>query len=128
MGYRRTPTIHTIDDVPGEDGLIVRLQTIRIGRLRKLMTATASAGDDELDGAVDEILDLLAEGLVSWNLEDDKGPVPANREGIDDQEMGFIMAVIECWVDRMTIVPDELGKGSPSGAKSLVPPLTMEAL
>ena len=128
MGYRRIPTIYTLDSVNGEDGLIVRIQSIRVGKLRRLMKLTADENDDS---SIDEILDLFRDSLVSWNLEDEHGmPVPTTKEGIDDQEVGFIMEVVGSWMDHMTSTEgkDDLGKGSTSGEKFPGQPLTMEAL
>ncbi len=130
MGYRRVPTIHTLDSVKEEEGLVVRMQSIRLGKMRRLMLLTDSDNTD--DSGVDEILNLFEEALVSWNLEDfETGePVPPTREGIDQQEIEFIMRIIDAWMNQMTGTdgPGALGKGSTSGEKFPGRPLTMEAL
>lgn len=129
MGYRRIPTIYTFDSIPGEDGLIVRMKSIRFGKLRKLLVLTDDDSADET--AVTEIVKLVAESLVSWNLEEEDGtPVPATFEGLDDQELDFIMKLVDAWTDRMTGSdgPGDLGKDSTSGEKFPGQPLTMEAL
>lgn len=128
MGYRRVPTIHTLDDVKGEDGLIVRMSSIRLGKMRRLMKLTS----EEDDGGIDEILDLFEESLVSWNLEEFEtgAPVPAAREGIDTQEIELILRIVESWMNAMTGTdgPGDLGKDSTSGEKFPGRPLTMELL
>lgn len=127
MGYRRVPTIYTLDKVRGEEGLIVRLKAIKIGKMRKLMQLTSS--DDTANEGLAQILDLLQEALVSWNLEDEQGqPVPATPEGVEDQESELILRIVETWMDQMTGVTPELGKDSSSGASFPGRPLTMEAL
>lgn len=130
MGYRRVPTIYTLDSIPGEDGLIVRMSSIRLGKLRRLMALTSDdTADDEATG---QILDLFAESLVSWNLEDfETGlPVPTTKEGVEDQEIELVMRIVGAWMDRMTGTdgPGDLGKGSTDGEKFPGRPLTMEAL
>ena len=130
MGYRKIPTIYTFDDLPEEEGLVVRMKAIRIGRLRALMRAVSTAkGDTEGDDSVEEMFELLEEGLISWNLEDGNGaPIPADMSGIDQQELPFVLKILEVWLSQMTGPDPELGKGSPSGATFPGRPLTMEAL
>lgn len=130
MGYRRVPTIYTLDAVPEEEGLIVRMASIRLGKLRKLLALTADETAD--DAAIEEILTLFQGALISWNLEDfETGePVPTTREAVDDQEIELIMRVVGSWLDAMTGSdgPGDLGKGSTSGGQFPGRPLTMEAL
>jgi hypothetical protein len=126
MGYRRVPVIHTIDSIPGEDGLVVRMKGIPFGRVRKLL---ALLDDDSDQAALDGIATLFVANLVSWNLEDEGGvPVPASVEGVDDQDFGLVLKMVNAWLDGMTGVSDDLGKGSLSGEKFPGQPLTMEAL
>lgn len=129
MGHRRIPTIYTFDQIPDEDGLIVRMKSIRFGKLRRLIALTDDDSADEM--AIEEIVQLMAESLVSWNLEDENGvPVPANAEGLDDQDLDFIMKIVDAWTSRLTGSdgPGDLGKGSTDGGKFPGQPLTMEAL
>lgn len=130
MGYRRVPTIYTLDDIPEEDGLIVRMSSIRLGKLRRLMQLTSSEDSD--DEATGQILDLFQESLVSWNLEDfeDGLPVPTTMVGVEDQEVELIMRIVGAWMDRMTGTngPGDLGKDSISGEKFPGAPVMMEAL
>jgi len=128
MGYRRIPTIHTLDSIPDEEGLVVRMSSIRLGKLRRLMQLTS---DDSGDGGVGEILDLFQESLVSWNLEDEDGsPVPTTMEGIESQDFDLVMRVVESWMDRITGSDgkNDLGKDSTFGESFPGRPLTMEAL
>lgn len=127
MGYRKIPTIHTIDDVKDEPGLIVRVKGVSFGKVRKLLTLVSSEEKDEL--VVDKIASMLADNLVSWNLEDEHGtPVPPVLAALDDLEFDFVMKVVNTWLDRMTGTGDELGKDSKSGDRFPGQPVTMEAL
>ena len=128
MGYRKIPTIHTLVDLEGEEGLVVRMKAIRIGKLRQMMKAM-SAADDSDDQTLDELFTLLQEGLVSWNLEDEGGtPIPATMAGIEEQELPLILKIMTAWLEQMTGPSADLGKGSPSGATFPGQPLTMELL
>lgn len=125
MGYRKVPTIYTIDDFEKYPGLEVRMKGLKLGKLKKFITMD----DDDLDSSVEEIVKLLAEGIVSWNLEDEDGqPVPTTPEAFDDQELEFLMDLFGAWSDRILGVSKELGKDSTSGVSFPAPPLTMEAL
>jgi hypothetical protein len=127
MGYRKVPTIHTLDKIEDEDGLIVRVKSIKFGKIRKLMRLTDA--DESADESLDEIFSLLLENIVSWNLEDEDGiPVPLSVEGLEDQETDLVMSIIEAWIEKMTGSGESLGKGSPSGVTFPGKPLTMEAL
>lgn len=126
MGYRRVPTIYTLDKIPGEDGLIVRIKTISFGKVRRLIKLMGDdSGDDDIMG---EINAQLARNLVSWNLEGEEGEVPATAEGIDDQDFDLVLKIVNSWLDAITGVTEDLGKGSSSGEKFPGQPLTMEAL
>lgn len=127
MGYRRIPTIYTLDKIKDEDGLIVRMKSISFGKVRRLIALLdGDTGNDEVMGAIS---DQLVANLVSWNLEDEHGvPVPETAQGIDDQDFDLILKIVESWLDQITGPDAELGKGSPSGASFPGQPLTMEAL
>lgn len=127
MGYRRIPTIYTLDKIKGEDGLVVRMKGISFGKVRRLIALLD--GDTGNDAVMGAISDQLVANLVSWNLEDERGvPVPETAQGIDDQDFDLILKIIENWLDQITGPDAELGKGSPSGASFPGQPLTMEAL
>lgn len=130
MGYRRVPTIYTLDSVREEEGLIVRMASIRLGKMRRLMALTSDSAAD--DDGITEILNLFGESLISWNLEDFEtgAPVPTTREAIEEQEIELVMRIVEAWMERMTGTdgPADLGKGSTDGEKFPGRPLTMEAL
>lgn len=125
MGYRRVPTIYTLTDVEGHEGLVVRMQGVKFGKVRRML----SIGDDVTDQEMNDIQKMFVGALVSWNLEDENGnPIPANSDGVDDQDFDFILAIINSWMGQMTGPDKDLGKGSSSGGTFPGRPLTMEEL
>lgn len=134
MGHRKVPTIYTLTEIKGEEGAVVRMKAIKIGKLRKLMRVISVDEKDMTPAMLDEIFSLLLEGLVSWNLEYEQGhekegqPLPTTMEGVDELELTTLMNILNEWLENMTGVDDELGKGSPSGENFPGRPLTMEAL
>lgn len=126
MGYRRVPTIYTLNEIPGEDGLIVRMKTISFGKVRRLIALMSA--DDNDDNVMDEISAQVVKNLVSWNLEDDDGPVEPDVAGVDAQDFDLVLKIVNSWLDAITGVSKDLGKDSSSGEKFPGQPLTMEAL
>jgi hypothetical protein len=126
MGFRKVPTIYTLEfKNPLYKGLEIRMKSISFGKVRKLISATEDASDENFE----ELLVSVENGIVSWNLEDENDqPVPANAEGLADQDFEFVMDVIMAWLDCMTGISDDLGKGSSSGPQFPGQPVTMEAL
>lgn len=127
MGYTRVPTIYslTFEDFPG---LEVRMKSVRIGKLRRVLEAMESEDDEDLDGQLDEMINLVASNLVSWNLEDEEIdpetdevktiPVPASKAGVEDLDFDMLMAILNGWTTILTGPEKELGKGSSSGPSS----------
>lgn len=57
--------------------------------------------------------------LESWNVADEEGSdVPANLDGLLDQEMPFIVAILTGYTTAMTQAPPPLPAASTSGATS----------
>lgn len=116
MGYKRNPKVYAI--AFGEDtdypGLEVQVRTLSLGQL---IDVRSRADEDGTKAMVD----LFAERLVSWNLEDEDGrPVPATLDGIRGEDDDLILAVIRHWQDAMRGVPAPLESGSGSGVTSAV--------
>lgn len=128
MGYKKVPTIYTIDKIDGAEGLTVRLKGLKVGKLRKLIRIL-EADERALADILDEVFDLLSENAVSWTLEDEDGtPVEFDREGIEELELPQIFSLLGSWMDKMTSIGDDLGKDSTSGESFPGLPVTMEAL
>lgn len=125
MGYKRIPVIYTLNEIPGEEGLIVRMKTISFGKVRRLIRLLEDSGDENV---MDAISGEMSANLVSWNLEDDNGPVDASTEGIDAQDFDLVLKVVNSWLDAITGVSAELGKDSSGGGKFPGQPMTMETL
>lgn len=127
MGYRKVPTIYTVTDVKGLEGAVIRLRSVKVGKLRKLLAALES--DDEFSESMAPIVQAVSDGLVSWDLEDENGvPIPTTVEGVEELELADLMHIVGAWTNLMTGVDDDLGKDSQSGGQFPGQPVTMEAL
>lgn len=68
---------------------------------------------------VREMQQLFAdEGLVSWNLADHKGPLPADIEGIRRLPPNVLGTIFGEWAGAIVHVPRPLGQPSRSGGTS----------
>lgn len=128
MGYRKIPTIYTLKSFDDYPGLEVRMAGLKLGKVRKLVSIMED-DDEKTNTVVEEMARLVVEGLVSWNLEEEDGsPSPATEAGVEDLELPMLLTIVSEWLDQMTGVDDDLGKGSSSGVISPVALPTMESL
>lgn len=61
-----------------------------------------------------ELFERFSTVLVSWNLEDEDGPVATTKDGLLTQDPEFVMEIISAWIDAVNGVDAELGKDSTS--------------
>jgi hypothetical protein len=63
------------------------------------------------------VFEILGRSLVSWNLEDETGDaVPADFTGVSSQELDFVFAIVNAWIETISSVPPPLPPGSTSAA------------
>ena len=125
MGYRKIPTVHTIEDIEGMDGFVVRMKGLKLGDLRKF----SAIMDSDDDKTLDALPAFLARNVLSWNLEDEYGrEVPVSAEAFDEFELDDVLNISSKWMDKMTGPDPDLGKDSPSGEQFPGAPVRMEAL
>lgn len=128
MGYKKVPTVYTLDKIKGSEGLEIRIKGLRVGKLRRLVRILES-DERSLTEVLDEALDLISANAVSWNVTDeDDQPIELSREGLEELELSELMEILGAWTDKLTSVGDDLGKDSTSGESFPGRPLTMEAL
>jgi hypothetical protein len=86
--------------------------------------------DEEASMAIQSLrrmLDMFADVLVSWNLEDEDGePVPATREELGREDPGFVFDVIVKWMEAVAGVSAPLSETSSSGETSAELSLPMD--
>ena len=127
MGFKRNPKIYKL--TWGEDtdypGLEVQVKTISMGQMIAMRAGTNEEGRDAIQANVE----LLAERIVSWNLEDEDGDkVPPTLEAMLQEDDDLILDIISKWSDAISGVKAPLRQSSPSGEPSLVESVPMEAL
>lgn len=126
MGYRPKKKVYTLAFEDEEyDGLEVKVRGLNTGQLLDIDTARADGGDT----AIVAMLNLLAEQLVEWNIEDDdEHPVPTSFEGVRSLDMSLNWAIIDAWQSAVAGVPAPLDDASTSTELSLVASIPTETL
>ena len=128
MGYRKVPVIYTLEFKGEHEGLVVRLKSIKIGAMRRMLKLIDS-DEDNTTLVLDNMVELIGKGLVSWNLEEEDGtPIEPTPEEVDELDFDLLKLILDEWLDVVSGPGEDLGKDSPSGEKFPGQPLTMEAL
>lgn len=125
MGYTRNPKVYriTFADDTEYAGLEVVLRSLTTGQI----IAVRRSDDDE--DSVERMTALMADRIVSWNLENEDGtPVPPTLESIKGEDHDMTMAIIQKWTDAVSGVPAPLEQPSTSGGESLEASIPMETL
>lgn len=126
MGYRPKRKIYTLEfDGEEYEGLEVKIRGLNTGQVMDIDTARQDGGD----AAIVAMLQLMADQLVEWNVEDDDGaPVPTTFEGVRSLDIDFNWAIIDAWQNAAAGVPAPLESASTSTAPSLVASIPTETL
>lgn len=87
-------------------------------------------GLDELEKKCEDVAKLVAEHLVSWNLEDKRGrPLPTTAASILGSQDDLLWALVNAYIQAVTEVSGPLDRGSGNGLPSdLAVSIPMEPL
>jgi hypothetical protein len=129
MGYKPPKKTYKLKfENPDRDGLEVYTKPVSLGEQMHFAELSQRADNDDL-AAFEELLQMLAGNIESWNLEDDEDqPMPVSVESLKAQERNLVLEIIEGWFQAQTGVPAPLSGGSTSGDTSQVVSIPMETL
>lgn len=143
MGYTRKKTIKlTFGEGHEFEGLEVRMKTVGIGKLLKLLPMIDrldSIGDLSQVSTPEQVAEIeksfqeIAKIIDSWNVEDEhedgtKTPVPCTYEELITVDVRLVVCVMQGWATHLAGVPAPLDEPSSSGEPSLEASLPMEPL
>lgn len=95
-------------------GLEATLSRLNLGEILSVQSI-----DTSTNAGTKELFTLLANHLVEWNVSrPDGSDVPTTYEGVEEQDIEMLMALMSAWVEATTNVSDDLGKASTSGPTS----------
>ena len=69
----------------------------------------------QLANDVPALCHFMASVLVEWNLEDDKGAIPATEKGLLRIYPAFFNALIKAWLEAQVTLPAPLAEASKDG-------------
>ncbi|SRR5258706_5587074 len=127
MGFKREAKLYRLKfEDPELNGFQCLMRSLSIREFRDLATLgdTLQSRGDGTEKAFTALFGLVASKLQEWNLEDEDGqPVPSTLEGIEGQELDFVMQVVTAWMTAIAGVapplPESLNSGETSPAVQL---------
>lgn len=128
MGYRRERKVYNLVFGEGSDyeGLEVQAYSISVGELLEFQALQEKVKDEDFE-SIEALLSKFTKALKEWNLEDEDGtPIPISDTAVKDQDLGFVLTLIEHWLEAVGSVAKDLGKASNSGGTSVEERLPME--
>ncbi len=131
MGFQRKRKIYKLDFSETEyEGLEVEVSGLTTGEyLDFLVLSSGAEGTGNNSSETQEMLTMLANHIVSWNLEDENGnAVPISFEGLKTNELSLNMLMVDSWVQAISGVSNDTGKESLPGSNPLVESIPMETL
>lgn len=134
MGFKPPRKLYKLKFADEEmNGLEVTMRSVSMGKILELQELSVTVGDDpqakEVAAQFRTMMTIFADALVEWNVEDDdEQAVPADFGGVLTQDPGFVMAVIQAWIQAISGVDAPLPAGSNSGATFPEASLPMEPL
>ena len=110
MGYRPKRRILALDFTGTEhDGLQASVRGLTVGEELEL---------NDMEWTPQNVVKALVQRLVSWNVEDENGPVPTTFDGVCTQDGDMVLAILNALRQANSGVSDPLPNGSPSGGPS----------
>lgn len=128
MGFKRKLKVYKLvfEDTEYE-GLEVKIRGLTTGEYLDLIALTGPTDADENEAT--GMLNMFAEHLISWNLEDEEGnPVPATFEGLKANDFTMNSVMLNAWTEAIANVPMSTEKKSPTGDVTLLESIPTETL
>ena len=100
-----------LDDFEGAE--VVCRANISLGEMLELRDLGASE-----DGIREAYGRFASDVLVSWNIEDEDGPVPVTADGLMRLPSSVAAAIMGAWGEQLTAVPTNSATGSNGGGTS----------
>lgn len=131
MGYKHQAKVFKFkfdDSEPEYAGLEIKLKSLP---MKDFLKISRMEGTDHSEEELEEVINLLVNSIVSWNVEEESNdaPVPVSRDALlEIFDLSFILFLITNWMEKMSDVDANLKKASPSTGTSQVVQLPMAPL
>ena len=115
-GYRRASKEYRLQfEGDGFDGLEVTMGPLSTAEFLELSEIADQADASAKDAR--RMVELVASHLVSWNLEDDDGPVPPTLASLLADDIDFVLAIVKAWTGATAGVSPPLPNSLNGGGK-----------
>lgn len=103
------------DDTTDYKGLVVVMHSLSMGEILAVQAVQTGKNVE----SVEKVFKIFARNLVEWNVSRPDGtPVPATYEGVQEQDMDMLVAIMGAWMRATTEVSAPLDRPSTSGQPS----------
>lgn len=103
------------DETTEYAGLSVVMNPLALGDVLTVQSIQTSKSAD----TAEKVFKIFARNLVSWNVcRPDGSAVPATYEGVQEQDIDMLVAVMGTWMRAVNEVPAPLDRPSTSGPQS----------
>lgn len=136
MGFKRPTTLVDFSEGHQFHGLEARCKLVSFERMLEIQEflATLPDGETETTAAdtkrqLQELATMFGEVLAGWNLEEDDGTaIPATATQLAKEGWELVISLVMQWIQTVSNVDQDLGKGSPGGGPSPVESIPMDVL
>jgi hypothetical protein len=118
MGFKRGALVLEWPEDSEFSGLEIRMRRLSIGQLLRVeeLFDELKAKDSDNKALMTELLDIVGDGLLSWNYEDDNDtPLPAERSSLDAIDADMILMWVRAWTKGAATVPLASPPSLPTG-------------
>lgn len=103
------------DESTDYNGLVIVMNALALGEILTVQSAQKGSNAE----AAEKVFKIFARNLVEWNVcRPDGSQVPATYEGVQEQDLDMLVAILGEWVRATSEVPAPLDKPSTSGPQS----------
>lgn len=104
-GYKREKPLYKLIFADDQfNGLEVVAKSMPFGEFLEMQKLQARATEDADAG--EKIIRKFGDVIESWNLEDDDDKaVPATYDGLAAQDLPFVLAIFQAWMEAVADIP-----------------------
>lgn len=117
--FKASPKTYALIFDEGQfEGLEVKCKPATVGQVLEVAELEAATGGALASNpaATGQVIDLLADVIVWWNLDDeDDTPIPNTAAGLRSQDPELVGAIVRAWVSAVSRAPRPLPDTSPPG-------------
>lgn len=130
MGYKVKPKGYRLHfEDPDMEGLVIVARGLKTGPYLEFQAAreTRAAGGAAAQNATKLMLEMFANAIIEWNLDDDDDqPLPTTLDGLKTLDLDFAMEVINAWIASINGVSAPLPQTSTGGSTSVEASIPMD--